>query len=42
MPTVEEHAKQPFEARLARMALTPDEFGAAMHDQNEDGFCLTT
>jgi len=25
MPTVEEYAKQPFEARLERMALTPDE-----------------
>src|SRR5215472_15524469 len=33
MPTVEEYAKQPFEARLARMARTPDELAAAIHDQ---------
>jgi len=33
MPTVEEDAKQPFEARLARMARTPDELAATIHDQ---------
>lgn len=35
MPTVEEYAKQPFEARLARMALTPDELGVAIRDQSD-------
>jgi hypothetical protein len=35
MPTVEEYAKQPFEARLTRMALTPDELGAAIQDQSD-------
>jgi DinB family protein len=35
MPTVEEYAKQPFEARLARMAGTPDELAAAILDQSD-------
>jgi len=35
MPTVEEYAKQPFEARLARMARTSDELAAAIHDQSD-------
>jgi DinB family protein len=35
MPTVEEYAKQSFEARLARMARTPDELAAAIHDQSD-------
>src|SRR5262250_1423238 len=35
MPTVEEYAKQPFDARLARMARTPDELLDATRDQTE-------
>ncbi len=35
MPTVEGYAKQPFEARLVRMARTPDELAAAIHDQSD-------
>src|SRR5262249_27486849 len=35
MATVEEYAKQPFEARLARMTRTPDELAAAIHDRSD-------
>jgi len=35
MPTVDEYAKQLFEARLARIARTPDELAAAIHDQTD-------
>src|SRR5215470_20452355 len=35
MLTAEEYAKQPFEARLARLARTPDELAAAIHDQTD-------
>jgi uncharacterized damage-inducible protein DinB len=35
MPDVEEYAKQPFEARLARMTRTPDELAEAIRDQSD-------
>jgi len=35
MPTVDEYAKQLFEARLARIERTPDELAAAIHDQTD-------
>jgi hypothetical protein len=37
MPTVEEYAKQPFEARVARMMRTPDELAAAIEDHTDAG-----